>query len=53
MPFTGSWDWTIEDEQCQSFGDRYTAVKLKFLLFSEWSSFVYADPASNIVKAES
>jgi hypothetical protein len=31
--FARSWDWTIEDEQCQRIGGGYTAAKFRFLLF--------------------
>jgi hypothetical protein len=30
---TWSWDWTIEDEQCQRVGGWYRAMKFRFLLF--------------------
>ena len=45
--------WTIEDEQCQKIGGGYRAVKFRFLLFL-WMepTFIYADPKSNVMKAE-
>jgi hypothetical protein len=51
-PFTPSEGWTIEDEQCQKIGAGYTAVKFRFLLFLRMEPILYADPESNVMKAE-